>query len=738
MSEEELIREFIAEAEEHLSTLEPNLLRLERAPNNQEIINDIFVAAHSIKGTASYVGLTHISNFTHSLEHLLDRLRKGSLSSSPALIDNLLQGVDMLKEFVRCAALGQPAPDSQEITQRLLQWGAESSVVYEYEQSETPEPDAQDDDFAAQLEHLESEDAEIFVDIAGQQFEIIRQALEKIRYELLSAPSESPPTALTRLIKAFRTMKSSAPLLNIDDIQQLFERHDHRFSKLEAPSHILTEEDLHDITGMIQEQEATVRRISHHSSGTASTFPQSSTRTSQNFMPSLESRQRQTLRVDARRVDQLLNLAGELTINRARLEQLSTQIKDLYEALRSGKSSLGPTSAFDPRLTLRTVKKLKEFSSEITQDIGRISNQMQESTMRIRMVPIGQVLNRFPRMVRDLSRQAQKEIAVRIHGAETELDKSVIELIGEPLIHVIRNAIDHGIERPEERERQGKTRQGLIEISAYYEGNQVLVEIVDDGRGLDKKLITEKAVEQQLISQQEANSLHDKELSSLIFHSGFSTVETVSSLSGRGVGLHVVKRYLEKINGTVEVESFWAKGCRFILRLPLTLAIIPALMVQVSTEIFAVPLISVEEALRILPSEIHTVESHRVIDLRGKMLPVFDLAEFFGATLFEDYERLYATHAECDLLEYEEEKTLYALILNDGFCTIAVLVDRFLGENNIVVKPLNDSLLNVKGISGASIRGDGRISLVIDPVSLCSLATRDLQHRHRARPKTDQ
>ena len=740
MVEEHLIREFIAEAEEHLFTLEPNLLRLERTPDNQELINEIFLATHSIKGTASYVGLTHISNFTHSLESLLDRLRKGSLSTSSALIDTLLQGIDTLKELIRHVAIGQTPPDTTEMTHKLLQWGEGESVSAQ-EQSRQETVAGVSGVFASQLAKLEPEDAEIFADIAGQQFELIRLSLDKIREHGIPVGSETPNEALAVLIKAFRNIKSSAIFLNIDELDELLERQNRQLSSFETPTHDLTGQDLDMIADMVQTLEGITEHLSSY--GVQENSPPTETRPaelSRPFIPnfSFDSVQGQTtLRVDAERVDHLLNLVGELAINRSRLEQIGKQVKHIYEALRAGDISLKHASPAEQKNNIRSFKKLKEHFDELIQELGRISNHMQEGTMRIRMVPIGQVVNRFPRMVRDLSQQAEKDIEISIQGAETELDKSVIDLIGEPLIHIIRNAIDHGVERPDERERRGKSRQGLISVSAYHEGNQVIIEIADDGRGLDARLLKEKALEQKIISPQEAGNLTYKELSYLIFHSGFSTVETISSLSGRGVGLNVVKRYVEKMNGSVELQSIPDKGCRFIIKLPLTLAIIPALMVKVKTEIFAIPLISVEEAIRIVPSDIKTIESHKVIHLRERMVPLFDLAELFGSMLFESRERMYSTESDLVAEPEEEEQggeeKLYGVILSDGFREIGLLVDRFLGENDIVIKPLDDELLNVDGISGASIRGDGEISLVIDPVSLSNLAVERLQHSHRAR-----
>jgi two-component system chemotaxis sensor kinase CheA len=381
---------------------------------------------------------------------------------------------------------------------------------------------------------------------------------------------------------------------------------------------------------------------------------------------------------------------------------------------------------------------LKEVFDEITLDLGRLTNQLQEGTMRSRMIPISQAVHRFPRMVRDLSRQAGKDVAIEIYGAETELDKSVVDIIGEPLIHIIRNAIDHGIEPPKDRQTYGKPSQGKIVLSASHQGNQVVIEIEDDGRGIDLELVKNKAIQQHLITQQEADTLQDKEIADLIFHTGFSTVETVSSLSGRGVGLHVVKRYLEKLNGMIELDTTFGKGSTFTIRLPLTLAIIPALMVGVRTEVFALPLISVEEALRISDQEIRTIESQKVVHLREKMIPLIDLADLLGASIFSPqpsdspFETVpFDKSQHRTQNETQERDKLFGVIVSDGLREIGLIVDSLVGESDIVIKSLDGDLVNVAGVSGASIQGDGQVALVLDPGSLIELAIKRIrQSRH--------
>ncbi len=751
MVEENLIREFIAEAEEHVFTLEPNLLRLEKEPYNRELIDEIFLATHNIKGTASYVGLSHISHFTHSLESLLDLLKKGTIQVSSGLIDALLQGVDMLQLLIRHVTLGQPIPDTTAITQILAQWQQVENAKPENVSASSAEQHATLSDQRQStadlaisfrdMGRLDPEDVEVFSDIAEQQLEFMEFSLEKARASLSKDDDmarQEAEDAFTGIRQAFQNILSSAAILELGALDDMLAAHQHILAVNETPE----PHHIEGISGIIHLlRDVTALLGSHSSGGEREDTSQQSLQTSAmptSSSPVVKAIQGHTLRVEAERVDFLLNLVGELVIGRARLTQIGQEIRSIYESVRSGSLDVNDSSSGSGqrKKMIRVFKRLKEHFDEVHQKLGHLTNQMQEGTMRMRMVPIDQVVNRFPRMVRDLSRQAGKEVEVHIDGAETELDKTVIDMLGEPLIHIIRNAVDHGIEMPDVREDVGKSRCGTIAISAHHEGNQVIIEIEDDGKGIDVRNVREKALQQQLITRQEAESCSQDDILRLIFHGGFSTVETVSSLSGRGVGLNVVKRYLEKINGSIELQSSPGAGCTFIIRLPLTLAIIPALMIRVKTEIFAIPLTSVEEAIRIAPQEVMTIESHEVIRLRERMVSLFDLADLFGTTVFAKTSSSCIFDDETITSEYETEEQMYAVIVSDGFQEVGVLVDAFLGESDIVIKPLTDDLVSVDGISGASIRGDGQISLVIDPASLITLATQHIRTNHHTRSNT--
>jgi len=734
MINENLIREFIAEAEEHLFILEPNLLRLEKEPDNIELINDMFLATHGIKGTASYVGLPHISSFTHTLEALFDLLRKRDIRTSPELIDVLLEGLDMLKLLVNSVSLGKPTPDTSVIEMKLVQWKEQGSKVTEEQGMRSKEqlPALKSSVLnTGFLKEIDLEDGEIFADIASQQIELMYLSLGMIR-EAQSGNHETAHPQISSLLeslsRAFQNIQSSAAMLSVEALNSILEEHARHFSVLKSFT-TLTESDTTNIERIIRTIEEITNTIAEYSEMES----QLTVQTSQSIPSTSEplifdtSFGQHMLRVNAERVDDLLNLVGELVINRARLVQVGNEIQNIHDDLRTGEAFLLSPSPIQRKKSVRIFKKLRDMFDEIILDLGRLANQLQEGTMRIRMIPISQVVNRFPRMVRDLSRQAGKDVEIEIHGADTELDKSVVDIIGDPLIHIIRNAIDHGIELPEDRQAHGKPLPGKIILSAYHQGNQVVIEVEDDGRGIDLQLVKDKAIKQRLIAPQDADTLQDKEIAYLIFHTGFSTVETVSSLSGRGVGLHVVKRYLEKLNGTIELDTTPGKGSKLAIKLPLTLAIIPALMVSVKTEIFALPLISVEEAIRISEQEIRTIESHKVVRLREKMVPLVNLTDLLGEPIFgtqifrSSFDSPFDSTQDRTQDMIQDKEKLYGVVINDGLREIGLIVDSLVGESDIVIKSLDDDLVNVEGVSGASIQGDGRVALVLDPASLIEL-----------------
>ncbi len=401
----------------------------------------------------------------------------------------------------------------------------------------------------------------------------------------------------------------------------------------------------------------------------------------------------QTIRVDIGRLDLLLNLVGELVINRTRISDIaSTLERSLTDKNRSAELN-GKAKELVP-----LAKQLADSSALL----ARTTNEIQESIMKVRMVPIGQVFDRFPRLVRDVAKARGKEVQLQISGSETDLDKTIVDEVGEPLMHLLRNCVDHGIELPDERERRGKPRVGTIALNAYHEGNQIIVEVSDDGNGIDLDRVRARGIKQGLISSDE--KLNDREIVELIFTPGFSTAEVISDVSGRGVGMDVVKKNITRLKGVFDVNTVAGEGTTFTIKLPLTLAIIQALLVRVADELYAIPLDSVIESQRVEMDDVRTVHGNEVITLRGQVVPLLRIADFFELGG-----------------ERDPEKVMIVIVGLQGR-QVGLVVDSFQGEQEIVIKPLSDVVGRVAGISGATILGNGSISLIIDVHALVSEA----------------
>jgi two-component system chemotaxis sensor kinase CheA len=384
----------------------------------------------------------------------------------------------------------------------------------------------------------------------------------------------------------------------------------------------------------------------------------------------------QTVRVDVARLDELMNLVGELVIDRTRVAQIGAVLAGKYD--------------YDENI---------EALAETVGHISRITSDLQDQIMKARMLPIDTVFNRFPRVIRDLAQKVGKEIKLEIHGGETELDRSVIEVIGDPLLHILRNSCDHGIERPDERESAGKSRQGTVTISARHEENHIVIEIVDDGRGIDAEKVKAKAIKSGLLSKDAAERMTEKEALQLIFHSGLSTAEQVSDISGRGVGMDIVRSNLQKLGGIIDLETNLGHGTKFSLRLPLTLAIIRGLLVKVSGVVYVLPLGSVVETMLIDRKQIQTVHKKEVIVIRGLTTPLVRLREVFSTRNFSGMSN---------------DDQCYVVVVGLAEQRIGLIVDSLVGEQEVVIKSLSRYCGDVRGISGATILGDGNVALIAD------------------------
>jgi two-component system chemotaxis sensor kinase CheA len=388
------------------------------------------------------------------------------------------------------------------------------------------------------------------------------------------------------------------------------------------------------------------------------------------------------VRIDVERLDELMNLVGELVLGRNRLTQIVSGIVERFE---------GESLA-------------RELMDTIAQ-VDYLTSELQAVVMRARMMPIAKVFSKFPRIVRDLSRDLNKEVELLIYGEETEVDKSVIESIHDPLVHLIRNAIDHGIETPQERKAVGKPEKGKVILRAEHEGNFIVITVEDDGRGIDPERVRRKAVEKKIITEQEASSISDRDALNLIFLLGFSTASKVTNVSGRGVGLDVVKANITKLNGMIDVQSTLGQGTKFILKLPLTLAIIQGLLVDVCGEIFIIPLSSVIEVVRIPRSQVHSIKGREIIRLRDSVLPLVRLANIFNLSSNGDFK-----------------ENLYVVVVGLAEKKLGIVVDELVGQKEVVIKSLGSYLNNVRGIDGATILGDGTVRMIIDVAQIFKMS----------------
>jgi two-component system chemotaxis sensor kinase CheA len=620
----EFVSYFRDEAEELLQQIDADLLQLEDFVSggraDGELVNSLFRALHTIKGSAGMLQFSDVQNLAHRLENLCDLLRKERMPLSESCVDILFAGRDFLTDLIEAAVGGKETPSG------LGDYiGRVDSFVAIYEETSnviegTPTTEISFDQAAAQEEQNVSEE-----ELAAFEAAIWKQ-VEAAR----AAVGDAPPA------EAAIPVAASVPEPALPEAQKAADK------------------------------------------------PRAEKRSSAH----------QTIRVDIERLDLLLNLVGELVINRTRISDIANTLERALTDKNGGAAHLnGHAKALAP-----LAKELADSSALL----ARTTNEIQESIMKVRMVPIGQVFDRFPRMVRDVAKARGKEVQLSISGAETDLDKTIVDEVGEPLMHLLRNCVDHGIESPEERERRGKPRHGTISLNAYHEGNQIIIEVTDDGNGIDLERVRARGIKQGLIGSDDR--LSDREIIELIFTPGFSTADVISDVSGRGVGMDVVKKNISRLKGVFDVNTVPGSGTTFTIKLPLTLAIIQALLVRVADELYAIPLDSVIESQRIEMEDVRTVHGNEVITLRGQVVPLVRIADFFELGG-----------------ERDPEKVMIVIVGLQGR-QVGLVVDSFQGEQEIVIKPLSDVVGRIPGISGATILGNGSISLIIDVHSLVTEA----------------
>ena len=633
---QEILEDFLVEAFELIEQLDQNLVELEANPDDLELLNSIFRVAHTIKGSSSFLNFDVLTHLTHHMEDVLNKARHGELKLEHHVMDVVLESIDLMKALLHAIRdHGNDTSIGLDITDICTRLDAISSG--EGSSASAPAAPVQEKKVEESSIKIIDEESKDYSKLSDQEVEDeierllkIRKEEDKKRREANAAPAPTSPVGLT----------SKAPSMKDEE-----------------------------------EEEVEIRKAPSRASAQTDTANAPAKKEAASAME-------QTIRVEVKRLDHLMNLIGELVLGKNRLLKIYDDVEERYEG-----------------------EKFLEELNQVVSSISLVTTDLQIAVMKTRMLPIAKVFNKFPRMVRDLSRELGKQIELEISGEETELDKSIVEEIGDPLVHIIRNSCDHGIEDGKTRLLKGKPEVGLIQLKAYNEGNHIVIEITDDGNGLDADILRSKAIEKGMISEREADGMSDKEAFALIFKPSLSTAKVVTNVSGRGVGMDVVKTNIEKLNGIIDVDSEPGRGTVIKLKIPLTLAIIQALLVGAQEEYYAIPLASVLETVRIPLDEIYTIEGKNVLRLRDEVLSLVRLSDIFGVKQV-----------------YEGGEHTYVVVIGLAESKLGVVVDTLVGQEEIVIKSLGDYLQGIEGIAGATIRGDGRVTLIIDVAALMNLA----------------
>ncbi|EEQ62849.1 hybrid sensor histidine kinase/response regulator [Helicobacter pullorum] len=650
---QEILEDFLIEAFEMIEQLDQDLVELENRPEDLELLNRIFRVAHTIKGSGSFLNFSVLTHLTHHMEDVLNKARHGELTITPDIMDVVLESIDFMKKLLN--AIRDTGTDANT--------GLDSDIANVVARLDAISKGESPQDIPASQESSTTQEAPQ----SQAPQEASNNAQEEVDYSNMS------PEEVEKEIERLLNQRQEEDKKKREEKRAKGELQD-----IQAPSEI---EQTPNATPAAKAPESQKQpEVNATPAKQTEAKPQIKPRQEEN--KTLATSVEQTIRVDVKRLDSLMNLIGELVLGKNRLIKIYNDVEERYEG-----------------------EKFLEELNQVVASVSMVTTDIQLAVMKTRMLPIGRVFNKFPRMVRDLSRELGKNIELVISGEETELDKSIVEEIGDPLVHLIRNACDHGIESKEERIAAGKKEQGTVELKAYNEGNHIVVEITDDGKGMDPATLKAKAIEKGIIGEREADTMTDREAYSLIFKAGFSTAKVVTNVSGRGVGMDVVKTNIEKLNGIIDVDSTYGEGTTLKLKIPLTLAIIQSLLVGVQEEYYAIPLASVIETVRISQDEIYTVENKSVLRLRNEVLPLVRLADIFGVdSVFDNSEQAYVV-----VIGLAENK-------------IGVIVDFLIGQEEVVIKSLGSYLKGTEGIAGATIRGDGRVTLIVDIAAMMQMA----------------
>jgi two-component system, chemotaxis family, sensor kinase CheA len=783
---EELLKDFFAEATSQVEALEQNILVLENDPGNKDAVDEIFRAAHTLKGGAGTVEMTELAHFTHLVEDVLDGIRSGKSTVTEPLIDALLSSIDVIKAMLDAKANGVAyTEDTSSLTTTLASFqpadsGKSAPKGPAPSLAAAPHAAAPQGGATAQKAAPASQAAAGGEALSEYELLELREAAGPDRRIYRLRLSFNPDNVMNTVsaIHAFAALRDLGTVLKTTpDFEKLYE--DAFYPSVDY--YLATDREAEDLKkkALIPDVVMSAEVVEIETSGAPAQAPKAAQPASapkpvpaSSPAPKAEAapaeqpaevavheeapkegeahkpqiQQGSVLRVDSKRIDNLLNLVSETVINKATFNQISSRFGDLQTELQQSQGRFREElkSLFDELpeqlAAVQGGKSPKEIKKDIVekyaslydaydgfeaslkndvakfrstaQNLGRITGELQEGVMKIRMVPISQIFSRFPRLVRDLSKTLNKKVNLVIEGEDTELDKAVIEDLLDPLMHSVRNALDHGVESPEERLAAGKPETGTVLLRAANEGNMIIIEIADDGAGIDVEAVRAKAVERGLIHPSKA--LTDIEAFNMIFDAGFSTAKKVTNISGRGVGLDVVKRQIEKLNGTVTVSSQHGKGTKFTIKLPLTLAIIQGLLVRVGDETYSIPITSVIESHRIQPQDIRMIDNYEVFNIRNDVVALLRLNRLFRIPTDEQREHY------------------FVVIVGTADKRVGLMVDSLIGEEDVVIKPLRDQFTVSPGIAGASILGDGSVCLIIDVSQLLELGLkRELEERRR-------
>lgn len=816
VNNEELLKDFFTEAEQQVENLESNILVIENDPTNHDAIDEIFRAAHTLKGGSATVEMNELSTFTHTVEDVLDELRSDRLQVTEPVVDVLLNSIDTIKAMLDARANGSVY--QEDVTPLLDKLHSFIPEKADKKTKHAPPPSQ----FAPVLEQkaaattapsssATSSDIPEVPIISDNDYAELSQVCEPSQklWCVTVKFDESNPMNSVGGIQVFAALKACGSVLKtIPDFDALYEDEFYPIVKyyiasassseeienvaflsdvtLSTDAQVVISESMAKESGQSVASSAPAKSAPVASAPSAPTPAQSAPVTSASSQPTTTQseptktetvvasaptsteektqvakapastaptanaqakdahgtgthiQQGSVLRVDSKRIDYLLNLVSETVIIKASFNQTAIQMNDIQvqvqainatyrdkirrvfdqlpqylEEIQRGTSvkevkanmlrEYGDMSGYFDTIESQFKNLSAKFRSA-TQNLGRITGELQEGVMKIRMVPINQIFSRFPRVVRDLQRDLNKKVRLDIEGEDTELDKTVIDDLLDPVMHCVRNSVDHGIETPDVRIAAGKPEEGVLLLKASNEGNQIIIDIVDDGAGINVEKVKEKAIAKGLIHPNKI--LTDQEAYQLIFLPGFSTSDKISNVSGRGVGLDVVKTMIQKLNGTVSVTSEHGKGTKFSIRLPLTLAIIQGLLVRVGKEVYSIPIASVIESQRIRVQDINTIDNYEVLNVRNEVISVLRLSRLFN------------------IKETSQSEYSFVVIVGSEEKKVGVMVDSLIGEEDVVIKPLRDQFTNSPGIAGASVLGDGSVSLIIDVRQLLELGVR--------------